>query len=587
MAKRTCWKQPSVLFLALAGFWLADAGALKVTASSDRQWTGVAVSDQGRVFVNYPYWSDDVPVSVAEIVDGKAVPYPTPEWNDRSQPEAFNAVQSVVVDAKNRLWVIDTHNPHFKGIQKGGPVLYQFDLKTDRKVKAFIFPEGVYRPNSYFNDVRIDTEKEIAYLTDSGNGALIVLNLTTGRSRRLLEGHPSVQSEIDYLVCDGVIWENRVESDGIALTHDGSTLYYIALTGHTLYRISTEVLSDESLSAEELAQHVERFAAVPATDGMLFDQAGNLWLGGLENNAINQLDPEGNLIRVLQDTVIRWPDSFAMDRAGKIYFTTSQIHLPEKDRGPYQVLSFLPEPMQEKKNLNTILIAVTSHGTLGENEGAPTGYYLSEVSHAYYAFKKAGFTVEFTSPKGGTPPVDGLEIEDEENTRFLNDETAQQAIGNSIPAAHVNAADYRAIYYAGGHGVMWDFADDEDLQKISRRIYETGGVVSAVCHGPAGLVNLRLSNGKYLVDGKTVSTFTNEEEVAVKLDKTVPFALESKLIERGAEIVKADLFQKKTVADQRLVTGQNPASAKEVAVKTLRLLGGESSCLNKGLKEKR
>ena len=576
MIKRTDWKHSSVLFLALAGFWMIDAGDLKVTASSDRQWTGVAVSDQGRVFVNYPYWSDEVPVSVAEIVDGQAVPYPSPEWNDRKNDESFDAVQSVVIDAANRLWVLDNQNPHFKGVQKGGPVLYQFDLKTNRKAKSFTFPEGVYRPNSYFNDVRIDTEKEIAYLTDSGNGALIVLNLKTGRSRRLLEAHSSVQSEIDYLVCDGVIWKNSVDADGIALTSDGSTLYYIALTGHTLYRISTEALTDESLSPEELVRHVEMVAAVPATDGMMFDRDGNLWLGGLENHAINRLDPEGNLIRVIQDSAIRWADSFAVDRAGTIYFTTSQIHLPEKDRGQYQVLSFQPEQVQGKKKLNKVLMAVTSHGTLGEKEGDPTGYYLSEVSHAYYAFKEAGFTVDFTSPEGGRPPIDGLNVEDEENARFLNDKKAQQAIQNSIPAARVNGADYRAVYYAGGHGVMWDFADDENLQNISRRIYETGGVVSAVCHGPAGLVNIRLSNGKFLVDGKTVSTFTNEEEAAVKLDKTVPFSLESKLIERGAEVVKADLFQKKTVVDQRLVTGQNPASAKDVAAKTIRLLDGRA-----------
>ncbi len=575
MILRNLRKTACVLFFVSARVCTGEEGVLQETASSDRQWTGVAVSDQNRVFVNYPYWSEDVPVSVAEIVDGQAVPYPSPEWNDRKNDESFNAVQSVVIDADNRLWVLDTQNPHFKGVQKGGPVLYQFDLKTNRKVTAFRFPAGVYQPNSYFNDVRIDTEKEIAYLTDSGNGALIVLNLTTGSSRRLLEAHSSVQSEIDYLVCDGGIWKNSVDADGIALTPNGSTLYYIALTGHTLYRISTEALSDESLSPEELARHVERVAAVPATDGMMFDRAGNLWLGGLENNAINRLDPEGNLIRVLQDPAIRWADSFAMDRTGTIYFTTSQIHLSEKDPGPYQVLSFQPEQVQGKKDLNKILMAVTSHGTLGEKGGAPTGYYLSEVSHAYYAFKEAGFAVDFTSPEGGKPPVDGLDVEDEENTRFLNDETAQQAIQNSVPAAHVNAADYRAIYYAGGHGVMWDFADDVHLQKISRRIYETGGVVSAVCHGPAGLVNIRLSNGKFLVEGKAVSTFTNEEEAAVKLDKTVPFALESKLIARGATIVKVDLFEKQTVVDQRLVTGQNPASAKEVAAKSLRLLGVE------------
>jgi putative intracellular protease/amidase/sugar lactone lactonase YvrE len=574
MILRKIWGTACVLFVASALSSAADTGwDLKVTASSDRQWTGVAVSDQGRIFVNYPYWSEDVPVRVAEIVDGRAVPYPSPEWNDRKSPDAFNAVQSVVIDAEDRLWVLDTNNPQFNGVQKTGPVLFQFDLKNNRKVMAFTFPEGVYLPNSYFNDVRIDTEKEIAYITDSGNGALIVLNLATGSSRRLLDTHPSVKSEIDYLVCDGVVWNNSVDSDGIALTRNGEYLYYIALTGHTLYRIKTDALNDESLSPEELTREVEAVASVPATDGIMFDQDGNLWLGGLENHAVNMIDPKGNLIRVLQDPDIRWADSFAMDRKGNIYFTTSQIHLPEKDRGPYQVLSFNPGQVHGKKKLNKILMAITSHGTLGENEGEPTGYYLSEVSHAYYAFKEAGFAVDFTSPLGGESPVTGLEVEDEENTRFLNDETAQKAIQNSIPAARVNAGDYRAVYYAGGHGTMWDFPGNESLQIISRRIYETGGVVSAVCHGPAGLVDIRLSNGKFLVEGKNVSTFTNAEEAAVKLDKTVPFALESRLIERGAHVERAELFQEKTVVDQRLVTGQNPASAKAVARKTLRLLG--------------
>ena len=184
-----------IVFTMSTVFSIADSGrSLKVTASSDRQWTGVAISDHNRLFVNYPYWSEDVPVSVAELVDGRAIPYPSLEWNDRSNPEGFNAVQSVVIDAINRLWVLDTNNPQFKGVKKKGPVLFLFDLKKNRKVKAFTFPAGIYHPNSYFNDMRIDTIKEIAYITDSGNGALIVLNLTTGKSRRLLDDHPSVQS---------------------------------------------------------------------------------------------------------------------------------------------------------------------------------------------------------------------------------------------------------------------------------------------------------------------------------------------------------------------------------------------------------
>jgi sugar lactone lactonase YvrE len=320
-----------------------------VRASSERQWTGVAVSDRGRIFVNYPYWAENVPVSVAELVDGRPVPYPSPEWNDRNNPDSFNAVQSVVIDAKNRLWVLDTNNPRFRGVEKAGPILFQFNLKTNRKVKAFRFPAGVYRPNSYFNDVRIDAGKQTAYLTDSGNGALIVLSLETGISRRLLEGHPSVQSEVDLLVCDGRVWENSVDADGIALSRDGKYLYYIALTSHTLYRIRTDALSDESFSSENLARKVETVATVPATDGMMFDQDGNLWMGGLESNGVNMRDQDGNLVRVLQSPTIRWADSFAMDKGGNIYFTTSQIHLPKKDRGLYQVLSFNPKRLHEKQ----------------------------------------------------------------------------------------------------------------------------------------------------------------------------------------------------------------------------------------------
>jgi sugar lactone lactonase YvrE len=333
----------SVLFIISTVLGAEDDGpVLQVRASSERQWTGVAVSDQGRIFVNYPYWAEKVPVSVAELVDGQPVPYPSLEWNNRKNADSFNAVQSVVIDGKNRLWVLDTNNPQFKGVERAGPILLQFNLKTNRKVKSYGFPEGVYRPNSYFNDVRIDTEKEIAYLTDSGNGALIVLKLETGISSRLLEGHPSVQSEVDLLVCDGRVWENSVDADGIALTRDKKYLYYIALTSHTLYRIRTNTLADASLSAEDLARKVETVARVPATDGMMFDHNGNLWMGALESNGVNMINQDGKLVRVLQSPTIRWADSFALDKEGNIYFTTSQIHLPEKDRGMYQILSFNP-----------------------------------------------------------------------------------------------------------------------------------------------------------------------------------------------------------------------------------------------------
>jgi putative intracellular protease/amidase len=134
------------------------------------------------------------------------------------------------------------------------------------------------------------------------------------------------------------------------------------------------------------------------------------------------------------------------------------------------------------------------------------------------------------------------------------------------PAVHdVDAADYQAVYLVGGHGTMWDFPESKELASLIARIYEEGGVVAAVCHGPAGLINVRIADGTHLVDGRRVSCFTNEEESAVGLTDVVPFALESKLAEQGARITKTDNFAEQAVADQRLITGQNPASAASVA----------------------
>lgn len=306
--------------------------------ASDKQWTGVAVSQEGRLFVNYPYWSGNVPVSVAEISNGVARAYPNMEWNQRTGARSFNAVQSVVVDDQNGLWILDTNNPHFKGVNEVGPQLYHFNLTSDELVKIYTFPSGIYQSNSYFNDVRVDTRKQIAYMTDSGDGAIIVLNLETGQSQRLLDDHPSTQNETDHLMCDGHRWENSVHADGIALSPNRDYLYYIALSGHTLYRIPTQALLDETLAPGALAAEVETVKTIPATDGMLFDKKGNLYLGGLETNSVNRLTPKGELETVMQSPRIRWADSFAIDRDGNLYLTTSQIHLPENERGKYEVL---------------------------------------------------------------------------------------------------------------------------------------------------------------------------------------------------------------------------------------------------------
>lgn len=221
------------------------------------------------------------------------------------------------------------------------------------------------------------------------------------------------------------------------------------------------------------------------------------------------------------------------------------------------------QTVKAKHMKKKILFVVTSHDKKG-NTGEPTGYYLSEVTHPWEVLRAAGYEIEFVSPKGGKAPVDGMDLKDEVNAAFWNNEQERYKVEHTKKPEEVDPADYVAIHYAGGHGAMWDLADNTALANIAATIYENGGIVSAVCHGPAGLVNIKLKDGTYLVNGKKVNGFTNEEEIAVKLDKVVPFSLEDKLKERGARFEKSGLWQSHAVADQRLVTGQNPQSAKAV-----------------------
>lgn len=218
-----------------------------------------------------------------------------------------------------------------------------------------------------------------------------------------------------------------------------------------------------------------------------------------------------------------------------------------------------------------ILFVLTSHGIKGST-GEPTGYYLSEVSHPWEILTQAGYEIDFVSPQGGNPPVDGFDLKDPINKAFWEDSVYHAKIENTMKPSEVNPEEYAAIHYAGGHGAMWDLPFEDAIAGIAAKIYENKGIVSAVCHGPAGLLNIKLSNGEYLVKGKKVNGFSNEEEFAVKLEKVVPFLLEDKLIELGGQFEKAGLWQEYVVVDERLVTGQNPASAKKVGQEVLNLL---------------
>lgn len=239
----------------------------------------------------------------------------------------------------------------------------------------------------------------------------------------------------------------------------------------------------------------------------------------------------------------------------------------------------------ENTSVKKILFVVSSHNQLG-NTDKKTGYWLSEVSHPWNEIKQAGYEIDFVSPKGGRAPIDprSMDTNDSLNLAFLNDGTYQQKIQNTLKPSQVNPDEYLAIYFAGGHGAMWDFPNNKALAKITAHIYENGGIASSTCHGPSGLVNVKLSNGKYLVDGKNVSSFTNEEETEIDLTDVVPFSLENSLKANGANFLKAGLWQEQVTVDRRIITGQNPQSAKLVGKKIVETLKEES--VSKSLKNK-
>ncbi len=219
----------------------------------------------------------------------------------------------------------------------------------------------------------------------------------------------------------------------------------------------------------------------------------------------------------------------------------------------------------------SILIALTSHRALGDT-GRGTGFYVGEAAHPWKVFTDAGYAVDLVSVAGGTPPQDGLDPADPVQQEFLADERIATQLAATRTPADVDPADYDAVFFAGGHGTMWDFPDDTRLAALARDVHEAGGVVAAVCHGPAALVNVTLSDGTPLVDGRRVSSFTDDEEAAVGLADVVPFLLQTRLEERGAKHSGAPNFTAHVVRDGRLVTGQNPASATGVAEAVLEAL---------------
>ncbi|MFE9443967.1 L-dopachrome tautomerase-related protein [Streptomyces sp. NPDC006602] len=322
----------------------STAGHYEVVARFwDAMPTGVTVSCHGRIFVNFPRWGDDVPFTVAELRDGKPVAYPDAEVNRQDASDLaghFQSVQSVVVDGADRLWILDTGSPLFAGSSYGGPKLVAVDLRTNRIVRTILFPPEVVPANSYPNDVRLDLRRGAqgtAFITDSGgSNGIIVVDLATGRSWRRLAGHPSTLPDPDFLpVIDGQPFMVRppggeptyyeTGSDGIALSADGTRLYYCPLSSRRLHSVSTDALADPDATDAEVAATVENLGFKPMADGLESDDKGRLYGGDLEHNAIWRRNPNGTYRTLAQGTDLNWIDTLSVASDRHLYATANQL----------------------------------------------------------------------------------------------------------------------------------------------------------------------------------------------------------------------------------------------------------------------
>lgn len=335
--------------------WLTGSGYYEVVATSPQQIAPVAISSTGRLFISVPRWVDEPTPSVAEVAaDGSLVPYPNEALNawdgapGESARDHFVSIQSVVVD-EDALWILDPASPYFRGVVPGGAKLVQVDLATDEVTRVYHFDDEAAPEKSYINDVRFAHGH--AFISDSGIGAIMVVDLNTGKVRRLLEDHASTKVEPGVEpVIGGRPWTfangkvPQVHIDGIAIDPRLEYVYHKPLVGRTLYRVPVAALLDESLSSDTLGERVERVAETDVTDGLEFDAQGNLYLTSLERNAITVLRPDGRIELVARSTDFQWPDTIAIGPDGDLLFSNAQFHLlpdfnggEDKRTPPYKV----------------------------------------------------------------------------------------------------------------------------------------------------------------------------------------------------------------------------------------------------------
>jgi sugar lactone lactonase YvrE len=331
-------------------------GMLEPVASfHDAMPTGVTVSQEGRIFVNFPKWGDEVSFTVGEIRagEGRVVAYPDEAINQTNPNDlaaALVSVQSVVVDPIDRLWILDTGSPLFQPTKYGGPKLVCVDLKTNQVIKKILFPQSVALPTTYLNDIRFDLrigKEGVGYITDSsqnGPNGIIVVDLASGESWRRLNDHPStksadLQSFLPIVEGRAFVVKQQDEnngsakvaanmgSDGVAISATGELLYYCPLASRKLFSVSTKGLVDRTRDDQYVSQTVrDEGDKGGASDGLESDAEGRIYVTNYEHNSILRRNQDGEWETIVHDPRLLWPDTLSLASNGYLYVTANQLH---------------------------------------------------------------------------------------------------------------------------------------------------------------------------------------------------------------------------------------------------------------------
>lgn len=313
----------------------AYANAQVVYVDRHFELTGLSVASDGRLFVNYSRWSDRyLNAVVVQTPDGKEQPYPDAEWNrwngkPRTAANHFVCVQSVVVDRANTLWIVDAAAPLLTSPVPNAPKLVRIDLLTNKVSQVFPMEQATF-PDSYLNDIRIDNTRNFAYLTDSGHGGIVVLDITTGQAWRKLDGHPSVLGNPNMpVIVPGFELKQpngqpaTFNSDSLELSKDGNTLFYKPINADTLWSVPTALLHDGNVDAASGVKVA--VSNLFPTDGLWLDSKGRLYFSDVEHNAVRRLNENGQLELIFHASALDWPDTFTEDTEGNVYVSASRL----------------------------------------------------------------------------------------------------------------------------------------------------------------------------------------------------------------------------------------------------------------------